>query len=83
MSKDAVTDWRANHRDELDHSLDVLKSIRDSEEAKDKDRIDAAIAIAKLLGAVNDSKVKSESVSKPSPRKDQLAEIEDYISKKL
>lgn len=79
---DVITDWRASHRDELDHSLDVLKSVRDSEDSKDKDRIDAAVAIARLLGAVSDARsTKPETLGKPSPRKDQKDEIEDYISK--
>lgn len=49
---EAISTWRKAHVDELDKTLGVMKSIRDDPEAKDKDKIDAGLAIARLLGAV-------------------------------
>lgn len=75
-----VDDFRKEHRDELERSLAVLISIRDGD-GKDKDRIDAAVAIAKLLGAVTDVKNKKAAavLEKPELKRGAKSEIDAYI----
>lgn len=52
-----LTEWRRSHFSELEATLTVLKSIRDDPEAKDKDRIEAAKGVGRLLSALSPEKV--------------------------
>lgn len=52
-----LSSWRANHFDELERTLTVLKEIRDDPEASNKDRIEAGKSIGRLLSAMAPEKV--------------------------
>lgn len=49
----ALAEWREKNWHELDASLAVLVSIRDSVVAEPKERIEAVKGIARLLGAMS------------------------------
>jgi CO dehydrogenase/acetyl-CoA synthase delta subunit len=52
-----LTEWRRSHFSELEATLNVFKSIRDDPEAKDKDRIEAAKGVGRLLSAMSPEKI--------------------------
>ena len=49
--------WRASHFDELEATLNVLKSIRDDSDASNKDRVEASKSIGRLLAVMSPDKV--------------------------
>jgi hypothetical protein len=83
--EDAVRAWRQSHIEELDKTLAVFKAIRDSEESRDKDKIDAGIAIARLLGAVTaDGRVKTTAgmeTARPQHQKSERENIDRWLDK--
>ena len=78
-----VSTWRGKNADELDKCLEVLKTIRDDPEAKDKDKIDATIAIGRLLGAVmadgRSAKGRPVDTKKPEHTKSVRDEVEKWL----
>ena len=67
--------WRASHFAELEATLGVLKTIRDDPGASNKDRIEAAKSVGRLLSAMAPEKVSSVS----SEEKDQAAVVRKNI----
>jgi hypothetical protein len=51
-SEALVNQWRADHKDELDKTLNVLIGIRDDLNESAKNRIDAGRSIARMLGSM-------------------------------
>jgi len=49
--------WRASHFGELEETLKVLKSIRDDATATNKDRVESAKALGRLLAVMSPEKV--------------------------
>lgn len=80
---EAISAWRKAHIDELDKTLVVMKGIRDDPEAKDKDRIDAGLAIARLLGAVASDgrtvKNMGPDTNRPQHRKAERETIDEWL----
>jgi hypothetical protein len=58
--KDIITSWREKNIIELDKNLSTWKAIRDDCDASDKDRIEAAKAIARQMGALSPDAKKTE-----------------------
>jgi hypothetical protein len=80
----ALAEWRARHFEELDITLTVLKSIRDNLDAKDKDRVDASKAIARMLDAVTPEKIEKDRIPKNAAAKRELTQDErDAIRERL
>ena len=61
-----LTAWRKSHWDELEATLKVFKSIRDDPEATNKDRIEAAKGVGRLLAVLSPEKVSANSEEKDS-----------------
>lgn len=83
IKSDIISEWREGHKEELDKCLAVLQGIRDDTEAADKNRIDAATAIARLMGAIStDGKTKLSSMTpdKAGLTKAHEAELEELLS---
>lgn len=62
--KDVLIEWRERNLAELDRNLATWKAIRDDHEASDKDRIEAAKAIARQMGALSPDPKKTEREEK-------------------
>ena len=83
----ALAEWREQNWHQLDESLDVLVSIRDSVAADPKERIEAVKGIARLLGAMSTRpadamkpRVDPEAASKkPSMSKEEAAEVQEIL----
>lgn len=50
--KEALREFRTKHFAEMEKNLKVAKSIRDSKEAKDKDKNEAIKIISRMLGTL-------------------------------
>jgi hypothetical protein len=79
----AVGAWRTKNIAELDRNLEVLKAIRDSSESRDRDKIDATLAIGRHLGVVAaDGRSKGPTgldTEKPKHQKQMRDELDDYL----
>jgi len=58
--RDVISAWREKNIEELDRNLTTWTAIRDSQKASDKDRIEAAKAIARQMGALSPDAKKTE-----------------------
>jgi hypothetical protein len=52
-----LTEWRRSHFSELEETLKVFMAIRDDPEASNKDRIEAAKGVGRMLSALSPEKV--------------------------
>ena len=76
--------WRARHFGELDKTLEILKTIRDNPDSKDKDRVDAAKSIARILDAMSPEKIDKGPAKPKNEKKHELTDDEwDDISRRL
>lgn len=71
MSKETIAEFRARHSDEKENTLKMFISIRDSDEATNKERTEAGKAIMRSLGALQPDKV-SPASSKPKVKEMKL-----------
>jgi len=55
--KEALAEFRKKHLPQLEKTIQVWIEIRDDEEAKDKDRLEAGKNIARLLAAMQVDKI--------------------------
>jgi hypothetical protein len=70
--------------DELDRNLATWKAIRDDPDAGDKDRIEAAKAIARQMGALSPDKGGEKAYvqsSSPSIKPEHAAELNAILDK--
>ena len=75
-----LREFREKHFKELDENIRVWKSIRDDEEATDKDKSEAAKNIQRSLGGLSPDK----ATSKPtSHAKEEVTPEEDAAIKKI
>jgi CO dehydrogenase/acetyl-CoA synthase delta subunit len=79
----ALAEWRARHFEELDLTLTVLKSIRDNPRAKDKDRVDASKAIARMLDAVTPEKIEKGSGAGQQKKNRDKPELSPELRERL
>jgi hypothetical protein len=80
-SEALVNQWRADHKDELDKTLNVLIGIRDDINQKAKDRIDAGRSIARMLGSMTPER---EEDKKAAPVKPVIkSKVEDDLEELL
>jgi hypothetical protein len=82
MKPDAlVAKWRADHKDELDKTLNVLISLRDDVNESAKNRIDAGRSIARMLGSMTPER---EEDKKAAPVKPVIkSKVEDDLEELL
>jgi hypothetical protein len=82
-SETLVAQWRADHKDELDKTLNVLIGIRDDIEQKAKDRIDAGRSIARMLGSMTPEREEDKKAApvKPAIKSATEAGLEELIAK--
>jgi hypothetical protein len=82
MKPDAlVAKWRADHKDELDKTLNVLISLRDDVNESAKNRIDAGRSIARMLGSLAPER---EEDKKAAPVKPVIkSKVEDDLEELL
>ena len=77
-----LAEWRARHFEELEATLQVLRSIRDCETASNKDKIEASKSLGRLLGALQPEKV-PEFKSKDITFESVKPKISDSLREKL
>jgi hypothetical protein len=82
-SEALVNRWRADHKDELDKTLNVLIGIRDDIEQKAKDRIDAGRSIARMLGSMAPEREEDKKAApvKPSIKSAVEEGLEQLLAK--
>ncbi len=85
--RDVIQIWREANLAELDRNLSTWKAIRDDFEASDKDRIEAAKAIARQMGALSPDQKKTEKEErrdegpvKPKLKDEHSAELEALLA---
>ena len=66
LSKKDLSAWREKHFKELEETLRVAKDIRDNPQASNRDRIEAAKLIARLLHSLQPDKVSTPVAKHPS-----------------
>ncbi len=80
---EAVAAWRKAHIDELQKTLDVFIGIRDDGEVAEKDRINAGLGIARLLGAVaadgRTVKAAGPDTSRPQHKRVERENIDKWL----
>ena len=75
--KEALAEWRDRHREELDKTLQVAISIRDSEKSCPKDRIEAGKLIARMLHALQPEREGAKKLTEKEKReKTELSDDE-------
>ena len=85
VEKEVLKSWREKHWKELDVTMKVLKSIRDDDEANNKDRIEAGKAISRMLGVlaaekVDTSKTGGIAMIKPALKSKHMDELEELLA---
>lgn len=75
--KKLLSEWRQSKWEELDKTLKTLTDIRDDSKVSARDRKDAALGVAKMLGSVSPDSVKDKRPETPAANKEKVELTED------